>query len=132
MEIKELKQEALERMKILKIHENLIKSFATENKLYKSEGLGSIYELSYMEKQMIKKYEKVWDILVYHVIRTTLDGEKYTLLFVSKNKDEWKSEKEDLKEGKVLSQRLVSDYVPDGETNYINVWSNRGAMMIDN
>lgn len=129
--VNELKQEALERMKILKVDENIIKFFENYNIVYKTDPKGGASQLTDREKAIVKKYEDRWNILVYYLIHTSKElGEEYHLLFVAKNKDEWKAEKEDLKEGKVLTQKLVLDFVTEDETNYIKVYSKKGAMAI--
>ena len=67
----EMKEQALEIMKTLKLHENVINEFTTEDKLNKSEApLGALYWLDDEEKQMVEEYEKKWNVLVYHVIKT--------------------------------------------------------------
>ena len=52
----EMKEEALERLNLLKINRNVIKEFKEENILNKSEGiLGSLYWLDEKEEEMVKK-----------------------------------------------------------------------------
>ena len=58
MEIKEkMKNEALERMKSLKLHENVICEFEKEDKLNKSFAFGILYWLTEEEKAEIMKTE---------------------------------------------------------------------------
>ena len=67
----EMKEEALERLNLLKINRNVIKEFKEENILNKSEGiLGSLYWLDEKEEEMVKKYEERWNVVVYHIILT--------------------------------------------------------------
>ena len=105
----EMKEEALERLNLLKINRNVIKEFKEENILNKSEGiLGSLYWLDEKEQAMVKEYENQRNILVYHVIKTyTLDmGVVYDLLFIIDEKGYWEEERERLKQGYVLSHSI--------------------------
>ncbi len=102
-----VKEEALERMKLLKLHPNIIKEFKDENKLNRSEyGYGILFWLEEHEQQLVDEFQnKHKDYLVYHVIKTnTVDmGIIYDLLFVSIFEDEWQLEKEELKDNIVTS-----------------------------
>lgn len=129
--VDELKQEALERLKILKVDEHIIKFFENNNTLYVTDPTGRASQLTDREKAIVKKYEDRWNILVYYLIHTSKGlEEEYHLLFVAKNKDDWNAEKEDLKQGNVLTQKLVLDFVTEDETNYLKVYSKRGAVAI--
>lgn len=93
--------EAVERMKMLKMSQNVIREFATENKLNLSEGIGALYWLDDEEKAMVAEFEKEHPkYLVYHVIKNFTEfGVLYSLLFVNEDKEEWEYDKEDLKQG---------------------------------
>ena len=98
----EMKQEALNRMKMLLLHQNVINEFKKENKLNKSEGpLGTLYWLDEEERDIVKEYEKKWNVLVYHVIKTFTKnmGVIYDLLYIIDEKQYWEREREELKEG---------------------------------
>ena len=119
----EMKQEALNRMKMLLLHQNVINEFKKENKLNKSEGpLGTLYWLDEEEKGMVKEYEEKWNVLVYHVIKTfTKDmGVIYDLLYIIDEKQYWEREREELKEGLVLSH-TKSQFSESGDIFVINV-----------
>ena len=98
------KQEALERMKMLKLSPNIIKEFEKENKVNLSENGGILYWLDSEQQEIVDKFEAEHNALVYHVIHDfTMFGELYSFLFVSKYEEEWEYEKEDLKDGYALA-----------------------------
>ena len=119
----EMKQEAINRMKMLLLHQNVINEFKTENKLNKSEGpLGTLYWLDEEEKGMVKEYEEKWNVLVYHVIKTfTKDmGIIYDLLYITDEKNYWEEERKRLEQGIVLSH-TKSQFSESGDIFVINV-----------
>lgn len=106
-----VKEEALKRMKLLKLHQNVIKEFKDENKLNRSEfGLGILYWLTDEEKQLVDEFQnKHKGYLVYHVIKTeTRDfGTVYDLLYVAPYEDEWLNEREKLKDNWIYSYSVT-------------------------
>lgn len=106
-----VKAEVLERMKLLKLHPNVIKEFQDENKLNRSEfGNGILYWLTDEEQQLVNEFEKEHEgYLVYHVIKTeTIDfGTVYDLLYITQNENEWSSEREELKDNIVYSYTVT-------------------------
>ena len=119
----EMKEEALNRMKMLLLHQNVINEFKKENKLNKSEGpLGTLYWLDEEEGDIVKEYEKKWNVLVYHVIKTfTKDmGIIYDLLYITDEKDYWEEERKRLEQGIVLSH-TKSQFSESGDIFVINV-----------
>lgn len=119
----DMKQEALNRMKMLLLHQNVINEFKKENKLNKSEGpLGTLYWLDEEEKGMVKEYEEKWNVLVYHVIKTfTKDmGIIYDLLYITDEKDYWEEERKRLEQGIVLSH-TKSQFSESGDIFVINI-----------
>jgi len=97
------KQEALERMKLLKIHSNAIREFEKDNLVNLSEHDGMLYWLNDKQKEMVTEFEKEHDAVVYHVIHNYTEfGEIYSLLYVSKYKEEWTEDKNDIKYGTAL------------------------------
>ena len=92
------KNEAIKRMKILKLYENIIKEFEEENKLNLSESIGVLYWLKEEEKELVEEFENENGGLVYHLIRSLTDfGELYSIFYVSKYEEEWDMDLEDLK-----------------------------------
>lgn len=128
---KEMKKEAIKRMKILRLHQNAIEDFINENKLNKSDGpLGSLYWLDEEEQKMIKEFEEEHKVIVYHVIHTFSNlGETYELLFVSNYKEEWEDEKVDLKNGFACVYVKVIDNEQDSEMGYIGVEYRNGGLI---
>lgn len=126
-----MKEEAIKRMKILQLHQNVLDDFMNENKLNKSDSpLGSLYWLDEEEIKIVKDFEKRHNVLVYHVIHTFSNlGETYELLFVTTEKEEWENEKRDLKNGFAFAQAIVIDYDPNSEMGYIGVESKNGGIV---
>ncbi len=94
------KQEAIERMKMLKLSPNIIKEFEKENTLNLSENGGILYWLDSDQQAIVDEFETEHDALVYHVIHNFTEfGGLYSLLYVSKHEEEWETDREDLKDG---------------------------------
>ena len=94
------KQEAIERMKMLKLSPNIIKEFEKENTLNLSEKGGILYWLDSDQQAIVDEFETEHDALVYHVIHNFTEfGGLYSLLYVSKHEEEWETDREDLKDG---------------------------------
>lgn len=100
-----MKKEALERMEFLNLHENVIREFNDERKLNKSLGsLGLLYHLDDEEKEYVKNWEENIDCIVYHAILSeTTIGPMLSLLYVSKNEEEWEMDRDDLKAGYAIA-----------------------------
>jgi hypothetical protein len=96
----EQKQEAIARMKMLKMHENPIREFEEEDRLNQSEHGGILYWLDEQQEQYVKVFEEKHKAVVYHVIHNYTDiGEMLSFLYVSDSPDEWKYDRDDLKQG---------------------------------
>ena len=99
---KELKQECINRLKILKLDEKVIEDFKVKNKLYATNiSSKSIVDTSYNEiMQGIKAFEKTNNIKIYHIVNIETNNNIVVyLLYVKRNKKEWKNERVDLKNG---------------------------------
>lgn len=96
--------EAIERMKLLKLDNPCIEAF-TKGNVWESEGYGALYEVNDEEQKLIYNFEKNHkDCLVYHMIHNKFEfGECYSMLYVSSNKEEWESDKEDIENGYVFA-----------------------------
>lgn len=96
--------EAIERMKLLKLDNPCIEAF-TKGKVWESEGFGALYELRDEEQMIVDKFEASHkDCLVYHMIHNVYEfGECYSILYVSPDKDEWESDKADIKEAYIFA-----------------------------
>lgn len=99
MTLKEKKEEAITRMKLLNLAPKAIKAFSERRKVYLSFG-GFLLNLSTSHKEKIRNFEMKHNCLVYHVIYdSTGFGEMLTLLYVSEHSDEWEQSRADIKEG---------------------------------
>ena len=99
MNREELKQEALKRMKLIKLSPQCIKAFETRNKVWTSER-GMLYEDDDVQK-LVEAFEKDHrGYLVYHVDHTAFEfGNCYSFFIVSPYKEDWQMETDDLKDG---------------------------------
>ncbi len=98
------KQEAIERMKMLKLSNNVIKEFEKEGVINMSENGGILYWLDSDQQAIVDEFEKENNAVVYHVIHNfTQFGELYALLYVSDDEDEWTYDREDIKIGCALA-----------------------------
>lgn len=96
-----MRAEAIERMKILNLHPNVLNEFKNENKINFSEfNLGILYWADEKQMQYVKAFEEKYDCIVYHLIHDiTSIGELLTMLYVSKNEEEWEEDRGNLKKG---------------------------------
>ena len=98
------KEEALKRMKKLKLHPNPIREFKKEGKLNASERMGALIWLTEEEQEKVREFEEEYGGLVYHVIHQyTNIGELYSYLYVSKYEEEWHIDNTDLDYGQALA-----------------------------
>ena len=128
MKYAELKNEAIKRMKILQLKDEIIKEFKDTDTLYISN-LGEALEIADDEQmQFVKDIEQTKNILVYHLIhRTTQYQDTTYYLFVDNNKKEWKAEKKDLENQftlalcytKVKSFNEIGMWIKDGKVTDI-------------
>ncbi len=94
----EIKEECLNRMNILKLSKKCINAFKS-GKVWESESIGALYEVNQKEQAIIDNFEKEHGYKVYHMIHNIFEfGECYSMLFVSKDKEEWERDKEDILE----------------------------------
>ena len=97
--LNEMKNEALARMRILKIHENAINDLEKNDMVNVSFfGCGILYWPTDKQIELIKKFEDQYNCLVYHAISSTTEiGELLTLLYISQYESDWPTDREDLK-----------------------------------
>jgi hypothetical protein len=94
------KKEAIKRMKMMKIMDEVIEDFEQNDSVQCSETLGFMYWLSDEEKEMVHKFEEKYHALVYHVIKFRTEfGTLLNFLYVSDSKEEWAMDREDIKDG---------------------------------
>ena len=101
---KEIINEALKRMKMLKLSNHCINAFK-KGKVWESEGFGALYEVNEKEQEIINDFEKDNPgYKVYHMIHNLFEfGECYSLLYVSNDKEEWEQDRNDIKENYVFA-----------------------------
>lgn len=129
--VEKAKKEAIERMKILKLSRNAITDFKDDDRLYKSEDLGFLYWLYDDEEEMVKKFEKEHECVVYHVIlsRTNI-GTMYSLLYVSLDDEEWEEDRADLQNGRQVLAYVVNKAAPEcSEIGYIGIKPQIGGLV---
>lgn len=98
------KTEAIKRMKLLKLHDNVIEEFQEEDKLNVSEGSGFLYWASDAQQEMARKFEAENNAVVYHILHNIVCGDEHlAFLYVSDYEDEWEYDREDLKSGYPLA-----------------------------
>ena len=104
------KQEAIERMKMLKIYSQAIKEFEKENVINVSEHGGILFWLDDEQQEMVKRFEEKYNTVVYHVIHNYTEfGELYSLLYVSQHETEWGYDKDDIKHNIALCYVVNKD-----------------------
>lgn len=126
----EQKQEAIARMKKLDIYAPAITEFEKENLVNKSEHGGILYWLDENEQEMVKEFEEEYGAMVYHIIHNyTNFGELYALLFVSKDKDEWDYDNDDLNHNICLAYVKNLDEDAFSEFGSIGIKSQFGGLV---
>lgn len=91
--------EAIERMKTLRLHKNVINEFK-EGTLNMSENGGFLYWIEGEMLTKIRDVEERYNIVVYHAIHDYTDfGEILTLMYVSDDEEEWEMDRDDLTNG---------------------------------
>lgn len=91
--------EAVNRMKLLGLHENAIQDFVNEGKLNLSDN-GFLFWLNESEQNIVDQWQQETGNLVYHVVKTrTTFGLMYSFFYVSKYEEEWFMDNADLQEG---------------------------------
>lgn len=98
----EKKAEALRRMKAWGIYGPTREQFRKSNLVSISEPpLGACFWVNDEEKADIEAFEKEYNALVYHVVRSfTSIGTMDCYLYVSDHPEEWQYDHDDLKEGR--------------------------------
>ena len=105
--------EALKRMELLKLHENVIDDFKEIALLNQSEHGGILYWVEGEMEKKIREWEEKTGNLVYHVIHDYTEfGELLSLLYVSTYEEEWETDREDIQDGYALAyvMNLTDDW----------------------
>lgn len=124
--------EAVKRMKELKIFDDTIKSFK-EGKVSQSIQ-GFMYWIDENTENNLAKriadFENENNAVVYYVIATNTNfGMLYNLLYVGDNADEWEMEHEDIKDGYVFSYVINVDEPMFSEFGTIVVSNQFGGLV---
>lgn len=90
--------EAIKRMKLLKLHPNTIEDLK-DGTVNVSRQMGALFWADEDEQKIIAKFENENNALVYHAIFTPTNfGRCFSMLFVSQYEEEWEIDIEDIKE----------------------------------
>lgn len=112
----ELKNECIKRMKILKLNHKLINDYETDEKIYVTDlANNNVSDVtSYQEiRNLVQYFEQIKKIKIYHIIHIEQKNvDKTYLLYVSRNSNEWKAVKNDIKNGfvEVYSYEEIRDF----------------------
>ena len=128
--MKKQMEEALKRMKLLKMSKQCIEAFKN-NKVWESEGYGALYEVNEDEQQIINEFETNHkEYLVYHMIHDIFEfGEVYTLLYISPYEEEWEQDISDLKDGYHIAYCYNKTYPECSEFGSVAIKSNIGGLV---
>lgn len=101
--------EAVKRMKMLGLYEQVIDDFEKTGRVYYSErtSLGGI--LYWLDnnpdwEERVKRFEEEHNAVVYHAVHNYTEfGELLALLYISDEEEEWEYEQMDIQDGYVFS-----------------------------
>lgn len=136
------RKEAIRRIEGFKLVDN-IKTDFLNGKLSCSEkivfGLSHVAEratfgmllwLTKDEKKLVKDFEEEHDGLVYHMTkRRTTEGDLYTLLYVSKEEDEWELDREAMIECRQVCYTYPAFYPIDAEIGLCSFVNKHGCLI---
>lgn len=96
-----MKEEAIQRMRILKLYSTVLQDFSANEKInYSFSNFGFLYRLDKAMEERVRRFEKKYGYLVYHVIdNPTSIGRMHSYLYVSSNEEEWVQDRQDLEDG---------------------------------
>ena len=95
--------EAIERLKFLEMHPNVIYDFKVHKIINKSESIGILYWLDEDEQAFVDAFEAEHNAVVYHIIKTnTIFGVMLSVFYVSQYECEWELDRADLAVGTQL------------------------------
>ena len=96
-----MKEEAIQRMRILKLYSTVQQDFAANEQIYYSfSNFGFLYRLDKAMEERVRRFEKKYGYLVYHAIdNPTSIGRMHSYLYVSSNEEEWAQDRQDLEDG---------------------------------
>ena len=107
------KAEAVSRMRLMGLRKEYIRDFEQSGKIHLSVGDETLPELTDKDMDMIHRFEREHDALVFLVVRADLGFcVMDSLFYVSRYEEEWPMEHEDLKDGYALTYTVNYQY-PD-------------------
>ena len=106
--------EAVKRMNMVKMFAPYVDRFRRSGIVCRSEApFGALYDVSGDELKALREFEAEQHALVYMVVRCyAAFGRMDSYMYVSDNKDDWASDRQDLKEGIVFTYTVNYD-APD-------------------
>lgn len=123
------KSEAVERMKILKLLPACIDDFVRHGKVRMSMH-GILFDLNNEYQKMIDEWEKATENLAYHVIFNDFNfGKCLSILYVSKDTDEWSEDRECLSDSYPLVYVINLDCSWCSEYGYIETVKCSGGLI---
>lgn len=125
------KNEAVERMQLLRLDKNIIHNFQ-QNDLVWLSNFPECFEVTKdhdFVNHVIQKLKNQYDTLVYHIIFSSTDfGNLLSFLTVSPYPEEWEFEKEDIRSGIVFSWVENISNPVFSEFGSISIESNHGIL----
>lgn len=127
---KEMKSEAIKRMKEMGLFDGAIGDFEREDVVCISKNGGFIYGLSEEEKELKNNFEKETGNLIYHMIHSKMAGfDMVSALIVSKYKEDWPMEQYDKNNGYVFTYTFNLDEPQFSEFGTIGVECRYGGLV---
>lgn len=132
------KEEALERMQMLKILGDVRNAFRRSGKLYVSErrmifagaAMAVLYIANKEEMNMVSDWEAKTGYKVYHLIKNRMEfGLCYSFLYVSNREEEWENDRKELADENPFVYVYNKDCPHDSEYGSIGVAPSRGGVL---
>lgn len=121
--------EAIRRMKLWKLDNEIISNFKDKNKLYTSIHRRDIVEPKKNELEFVKRFEESTGYLVYHLILDNVGfGDYYTILYVSDYEKDRDYDREDIKENKAIVYVTDLKETEFKEFGCVEIKSNNGIL----
>lgn len=109
---KEMRNEAIKRMKVLGMNQKAIDELKRRDRIAVSIAGHLTFTIKDEIRDKIKKFEQKYNAYVYHCIYCETEfGILYSLLYVDTYEDEWKYDLEDLKEGFPMAY-VINETIP--------------------
>lgn len=103
--VQEMKEEAIRRMKQMGVWEGAVQEFEQKARIFCSERpAGAFFDLDEEQQKILQEVQNDYGGLVYMVVRAnTTIGLMDSFLWVSKHKEEWDLDREDIQNGLAFS-----------------------------